>query len=261
MSASLWSRCKGYYQRHAATPLFRKPLPIRPPVPLISFTFDDFPRTAWLTGGAILRPFGIKATYYASLGLTGKQSPSGPIFEPGDLAAILEDGHELGCHTFSHCHSWDTSPAEFDQATARNRAALRDLLPDAEFKSFSYPISPPRPLTKARTARHYLSCRGSGQAFNSGIADLNQLSAFFLEKSRGHLENVRKMIDSNAAARGWLILATHDIAERPSPYGCTPRFFEEVVGYAVTSGSRILPVAESVEVLRGFAGTSGLTKS
>ena len=218
---------------------------------LISFTFDDFPRSALLTGGSILHEFGLAATYYVSLGLVGKQTVAGEMFLREDLYAALDHGHELGCHTFAHCHSWRTAPRAFEQSVLENKTALKAWLPDAEFKSFSYPISPPRPLSKAKIADRFLCCRGSGQTFNAGTTDLNQLSAYFLEQSRDNLPAVKDIIDRNCKARGWLILATHDVADSPTPYGCTPEFFASVVQHAVASGSRILPVAQGLEELSG----------
>jgi glycosyltransferase involved in cell wall biosynthesis/peptidoglycan/xylan/chitin deacetylase (PgdA/CDA1 family) len=216
---------------------------------LISFTFDDFPRSALLTGGAILNRFGRAGTYYASLGLVGKETPSGQIFFPDDLTTLVEQGHELGCHTFSHCDSWATATKTFENSIVQNRAALDRLFPYAEFKTFSYPISLPRPNTKAKIADHFLCCRGGGQTFNTGKVDLNQLSAFFLEKSRGNFQAVKDLIDRNRQACGWLIFATHDISDTHTAFGCTPEFFERVVRYAISSGAEIVPVVEALEVL------------
>ena len=230
--------------------VFRRPQLISLQRPLISFTFDDFPQSALLAGGGILNRFGLAGTYYASLGLVGKQEPSGQIFLPEDLATLFAQGHELGCHTFSHCDSWETEPKAFEESITENGAALHKLYPGAEFKTFSYPISLPRPLTKARTATHFVCCRGGGQTLNVGRTDLNQLSAYFLEKSRGHIEAVRQLIDRNRQVHGWLIFATHDISVNPSPFGCTPEFFEAVVQYAISSGARILPVVRALEELR-----------
>src|ERR1700722_2095292 len=98
-------RISRFYKRKSASVLFRKRLAIQIEQPLISFTFDDFPRTALLAGGAILKQFELRATYYTALGLLGKDSPSGPIAVADDLRRALEEGNELGCHTFAHCHS------------------------------------------------------------------------------------------------------------------------------------------------------------
>jgi peptidoglycan/xylan/chitin deacetylase (PgdA/CDA1 family) len=224
---------------------------IKPECPFISFTFDDFPRSALLVGGTILNRFGLSGTYYASLGLLGKIAPPGNIFVLDDLRTLLAAGHELGCHTFSHCHSWETDTATFERSVVENRSAVRKLIPNHEFKSFSYPISEPRPLTKSRVAEYFLCCRGGGQTFNVGLTDLNQLKAYFLEKSLGSLQTVRDLIDRNRRLRGWLIFATHDISDTPTAFGCTPAFFEGVVKYAVDSGARILPVMRALEALRG----------
>lgn len=223
---------------------------VNPQKPLISFTFDDFPRSALLEGGAILKRYGLTGTYYVSLGLAGQDSPSGPLFLIEDLKTLFEQKHELGCHTFSHCESWQTEASVFEDSVIENREALRNLFPDAKFESFSYPISMPRPGSKARIAPYFRSCRGAGQTFNRGTTDLNQLSAFFLEKSRHNIEVIKNLIYQNHLARGWLILATHDISENPSPFGCTPEFFDEIVRYAVRTGVEIKPVTEALNTLQ-----------
>src|SRR5437773_2236461 len=47
----------------------------------------------------------------------------------------------------------------------------------------------------------------------------------------------------------WLIFATHDICENPSPFGCTAEFFENIVKCAIDSGARTLPVFQALEAL------------
>ena len=138
--------------------------------PLISFTFDDFPRTALLNGGAILKRFGLTATYFTAMGLIGKDSPSGPIENEEDLIKALEDGHELGCHTYSHCHSWTTPTSTFEESVNLNGVALGELVPGHQFKSFSYPISEPRPLTKRAVSKYFQCCRAGGQTLNTAYS-------------------------------------------------------------------------------------------
>lgn len=246
-----WRLSQRMVRNHAARVLFSKVVAVRPERPLISFTFDDFPRSAWITGGAILNSYGAAGTYYASLGQIGSEGLGGPMFAAEDLSPLLAQGHELGCHTFAHCDSWDTRPDEFENSVIQNRVALQELLPGSEFRSFSYPISLPRPMTKARVSRHFECCRGGGQTLNAGRTDLNQLSAFFLEKTRGNFDQVQALIERNRALSGWLILATHDISELPSPYGCTPQFFEKAVSAAVASGAQVLPVIQALEIIMG----------
>src|SRR5882762_3998554 len=258
------ARARRRLELEAAKVLFRRRLAVRTALPLISFTFDDFPRSAFLEAGSILRRYGVLGTYYASLSLMGKQSHLGPMYEAEDLKELVHLGHELGCHTFGHCHSWNTPPDVYEGAILENQKALSELLPGASFQTFSYPFSAPRPEVKKVAGRHFSCCRlgglkpgryffphsAGGQTFNSGITDLNLLCAFFLEKSRGNPEAVKILIDQNARARGWLILATHDVCADPSPFGCTPDFFEQVVQWSLESGARILPVVKALEVLK-----------
>ena len=179
----------------------------------------------------------------------GKDTPTGRIFEADDLTMLLEQGHELGCHTYSHCHSWETKPAAFEESVLENRAALRRIIPKGKFRNFSYPITLPRPMTKARITDYFLCCRGGGQALNVGKVDLNQVSAYFLEKGRHNAQAIKNLIDQNRQVRGWLIFATHDISDIPTPFGCTPDLFEQVVEYVVKSGAQILSVIKALEAL------------
>ncbi|MDH4188471.1 MAG: polysaccharide deacetylase family protein [Nitrospira sp.] len=224
-------------------------------VPLISFTFDDFPRSALHTGGAILKRFGLRGTYYASFGLMGTEAPTGQIFLTEDIGVLLEQGHELGCHTFAHCDSWKTKTPMFERSIVKNGLELSKLVPGGSFRTFSYPISPPRPQTKRTMAHHFSCCRGGGQTFNVGTADLNYLSAYFMEQGRDSPKLLKSLIDQNRDARGWLIFATHDICKAPTPFGCTPKFFEDIVQYAVKSGGQVLPVVEAMEALRSSSSS------
>jgi peptidoglycan/xylan/chitin deacetylase (PgdA/CDA1 family) len=172
------------------------------------------------------------------------------MFLAQDLTNLVAQGHELGCHTFSHCHSWNTSPQVFEDAVIENREALSKFVPGASFPSMSYPISGPKARTKQKMSKHFLCCRGGGQTFNAGTTDLNYLLAHFLEQSRDNPEAIKRVIDQNSQANGWLIFATHDVSEQPTRFGCTPELFKDIVQYAVNSGARILPVAQAYEVLQ-----------
>jgi peptidoglycan/xylan/chitin deacetylase (PgdA/CDA1 family) len=239
----------GVHKRNIARFLYKRLHRIEPDSPLISFTFDDFPRTALQTGGEILKTYGLKGTFYVSLGCLGQDSPSGPLSGVEDVIMAVEGGHDLGCHTFSHCHSWDTRSTVYEQSVIQNQAALDSIVPGARFWSFAYPISSPRPSVKRAVSRHFACCREGGQKPNVGTVDLNQVGAYFLEKVRDDIQPVKKVIDFNTERRGWLVFATHDVAESHGPYGCRPTFLRDVVKHALQSGARILPVNRALEVL------------
>jgi hypothetical protein len=111
----------------------------------------------------------------------------------------------------------------------------------------------PRARTKRRVTEYFVCARAGGQTFNAGTADLNSLRGYFLEKSRENPGAVKRVIEQNRQARGWLVFATHDICKAPTLWGCTPEFFEEIVESAVSSGARILPVVRAWEALDAAA--------
>jgi len=209
----------------------------------VSFTFDDFPRTALTTGGRILTDHGVRGTYFVSFRLLGSKSPSGRIASIADLESLLQHGHEVGCHTFDHLDGTKVTPVEFERSIHANRAALVDSRLGARFGVFAYPLDGPALPVKRITGPHFAASRWGGQTFNHDVIDLNLLKAYFLDqRSPATLKKLANLFESNANAGGWLIFATHDISREPSEYGWGETYFREVVRLAVESGARVLPM-------------------
>lgn len=243
-------RIRNRLRRMASNYLARRPLLNNLKNPLISFTFDDFPASAYDTGGRILAGSNLRGTYYVSLGLANTIQPTGPCFHTEQLEPLITDGHELGCHTYHHLHAWDTSTGDFVKSIHANTAQLQQLIPSAKFHTLSYPISCPRPAIKQLSAKHFDACRAGGQTFNGRQLDLNSLRSYFLERAHSRMETISTVIDANYANRGWLIFSTHDISDKPTVYGCKTSFFEAVVDLSVRSGSTILPVNAALALIR-----------
>jgi peptidoglycan/xylan/chitin deacetylase (PgdA/CDA1 family) len=248
---SFYMRAVSKYRRTVAKHLNCKMAKLHTTSPIISFSFDDAPRTAFIHGGDILKKYGARATFYVSLGMLESDSPSGPIASLDDLQRAVKEGDDLGCHTFDHQHSWETKTKLFVQSVQKNRQVLSNLIPGAMFSSFAYPMCAPKPAIKQRIGKLFNGCRGGGQTFNVGDIDLNLLKAFFLDVKNGDtIDTVKQLIDENAKVRGWLIFATHDIDDNPSRYGCSKKFFEEIVKHSAQSGALLLPVGEVCEGVR-----------
>ncbi len=254
-------RLRNRYRRDMSVCFGRCDADVRPRFPVISFTFDDFPRSALHVAGSILKQNGVRGTYYVSMGLMDQTIPAGTGFSASDLRQTVVAGHELGCHTFHHCHAWETSPQEFEASILANQKMLQHVIPGATFKTLSYPISCPRPETKRRAAGHFLCSRGGGESFNLGITDRNNLQAVFLEKNTTNEDGIKRLIQDNGKAKGWLIFATHDVEEKPSPFGCTPAFFETVVKASIESGAPLLPVGEAWETINSMPSVPNLRKA
>ncbi|HRI38085.1 MAG TPA: polysaccharide deacetylase family protein [Nitrospira sp.] len=221
-------------------------------MPLISFTFDDFPLSALEVGGEILRQHGVAGTYYVSLGLLDREESVGRICSAAHVKEVLAQGHELGCHTFEHCNAWDTEPLHFEKSILDNRLALKEIISNATFMTMSYPIDVPSPSIKQLAAQYFACMRAGGQGINRGTIDLNFVRSFFLEQSRDTPSVISELIDRNRAEKGWLIFSTHDVTNMPTQYGCTPELFVEVVRQAMASGAGVMPVAKALSLVRGY---------
>lgn len=172
MPGSLIKRLQGKYRRTLSTVLARRLVKMQNAMPLISFTFDDFPLSALEIGGRILCSYGVRGSYYVSLGLLDRDEPTGHICSSADLTEVIAQGHELGCHTFGHADAWESDPGSFEESIWANRLRLTEILPDANFTTMSYPINTPQPDTKRRSGRHFAGCRGGGQSFNVREMDI-----------------------------------------------------------------------------------------
>jgi len=248
---SIPSRVKARLRQEAAARLARRPLLMRNAEPLVSFTFDDFPRSALWEGGAILQAHGVAGTFFTSFGLMGRVGPTGEMFSAVDLNELARQKHEIGCHTYDHYHAWDTAAADFEASIIRNREALSKHMPGVHFRTFSYPISSPRPRIKRRTGQYFACCRGGGQSYNLGTADLSNLAAFFIEQSRDNFDAIERLIENNASQRGWLIFATHDVSKSPTQFGCTPSMLEKIVRRALRTGARALSISKALQLVTG----------
>lgn len=166
------------------------------------------------------------------------------------LGNVLSDGHELGCHTYNHPDAWQTGPDLFESSIIENQRALWSIFPGRNFKTFAYPLGNATPRTKRIAGRYFVCSRGGRQTINEGRMDLNNLNGYFLDRRLEESpSSIQTIIDRTCHARGWLIFVTHDVDDDPSPYGCTPDFFEGVVRYAISSGAVILPVIKTCESL------------
>src|ERR1700744_6490478 len=140
--------------------------------PLVSFTFDDFPRNALTVGGKILKASGARGTYYTALGLMGATTELGEQFRRSDLDALLADGHELGSHTFSHVSCRKVTAERFREEGRRGQAAIDSLTGDQQRRNFAFPFGDITMHAKRSAGRYVSSARGIWGGLNDGTADL-----------------------------------------------------------------------------------------
>jgi peptidoglycan/xylan/chitin deacetylase (PgdA/CDA1 family) len=240
----------GAVRRELLCRLHRRLVPLKNSEALVSFTFDDFPRTALSAGGAILENFGARGTYYAASGLMNTVNELGEQFCPGDLEAVVEAGHELASHTYHHISSRAVSGAGFYQDVEKGRKAIEEVV-GAESGNFAYPFGDVTLAAKKTVGPAMGSCRSIFPGLNGPEADLNLLRANSLYGGLEGAHRAEELIAENSRRKSWLIFYTHDVRPNPSPYGCTPALFEAVVSNAARKGAKILTVGDALREIGG----------
>jgi len=238
-------------QRTAVAHLRRKPLRINSARGVISFTFDDFPRSALSVGGAILERHEARGTYYGALSLLGGEEHGQALMIEEDLTALRDRGHELGCHTYSHVNCRSLGEAELNREFTQNNRQAKKIAGGEDFVSFSYPFGEISLLAKSLAAGRFATARGILPGINEGNSDLAALLGNSLYGGLENAEHSLKLIEENERKRGWLIFYTHDVVDTPSPYGCTPEHFAAVVQAAAASNCDVLTMEKAYKVLSG----------
>jgi len=69
--------------------LFKNEVELKLDKPIISFTFDDFPKTAFTHGAKILEKNNVKGTFYLAFGLANTVYEIGEAFSENDVKVML----------------------------------------------------------------------------------------------------------------------------------------------------------------------------
>lgn len=222
----------------------RREVALQPPGPLVSFTFDDFPRTAYTEGSPILKDRGFRGTYYVAMGLMNTRNELGEQFRMDDLEGVVRDGHEAASHTFNHPSARRVGLSTFQKEVKRGREAIREAIGPAASANFAYPHGAATFGAKPSVGREMMSCRGTVAGINGRLTDLNLLRANSLYGDTDRLTEAQQLVLENERRQGWLIFYTHDVQRNPSPYGCTPELLAEVARFVEKRQSTVLTVAE-----------------
>ncbi len=213
------------------------------PQGVVSFTFDDFPKSALTAGGSILERHGARGTYYVASKLAKTDGAVGRLFDVEDISAAHLNGHEIGCHTYTHLKCSEAEKSSMITEVRANAAALSSMIKGFVPKNFAYPYGAVSPLAKRVLKPYFSSCRGIRPGINEGTLDLSELLANSVYASTFDETRMCGLIDQSSAVGGWLIFYTHDVCETPSPYGCKPEQWETIVAYA-TKRTIVLPVRD-----------------
>jgi peptidoglycan/xylan/chitin deacetylase (PgdA/CDA1 family) len=244
---AIWSKAKAKASHRLAMHLRVDQFRLANPTPMVSFTFDDVPKSAATAGAGILEAYDARGTFYISGGLVGTtDSPNWTAIDAEDIVDLHRKGHEIGCHTFSHQRACDLSAESLAAEIKHNQRYLRSLDPSIKVENFAYPFGYGSFVRKHQLRTAFQSCRSIMPGVNSGTVDLQFLRAFPLIERRIDLDEIERAFDEAQTTNGWLIFYSHDVVDRPSPYGCSPA----LMNHALEAASRRkIPVLNMAEAL------------
>jgi peptidoglycan/xylan/chitin deacetylase (PgdA/CDA1 family) len=238
---------RGKLRRRRARLWRSRPLRIAPPLPIVSFTFDDIAESAAEAGAAALEAQGARGSFYVSTALCGREGPMGRYADAEAIKRLARSGHEIGCHTYTHLECGPADPDRLTREIEINAASLAELCGAAP-ETFAYPLGDVSAPAKRELAPRFRLLRALHPGLVSRGSDLDQAPSVTVDGPDGEARGAM-WIERAARRRGWLILCLHDVAEAPSPWGCTPGALERLIELAQRAGCEILPVARALDRL------------
>jgi peptidoglycan/xylan/chitin deacetylase (PgdA/CDA1 family) len=229
-----------------------KPCLMRNDAPLVSFTFDDVPDSAYTNGAAVLEECDVRGTFYIAGGTCGVSSPDWRVIERDQVRSLHMRGHEIGCHTFSHARVDLLDAGALDQECRRNRELLDELCPGIAVTNFCYPFGRTSFPRKLQLLNSFASCRGIYEGVNAGTIDLAMLRVIELYDRTLTPDKLRRVLNETRERNAWLIFYTHDVTDMPSWIGCSPELLRTVVRAAQAARLRCLPVRDALSAI-GYA--------
>jgi peptidoglycan/xylan/chitin deacetylase (PgdA/CDA1 family) len=228
----------------------RRPFEIDLDHAIITFTFDDFPKSAVDIGAAGLEARGWRGTYFAAAHVAGGMTHHGAMFDAGDLQRLSTEGHEIGCHTYGHLDCVDHGVEAVLSDVRRNARALSAMGHEEELTSFAYPYGEATPRAKRALSNWFEAQRGVQAGVNRGVGDLNLLKAVGLDGGEAGRNRAVEAAESLVEAPGWLIFYGHDIQDDPGRWGCTEEHYEAVLQAAERSGAKVLTMRDALAAIR-----------
>ena len=247
---ALWTTAKAKVSHRLATHLRVESFRLRNETPMVSFTFDDIPKSAATTGAKILEDHDVRGTFFVSGGLVGTTSPHWATADAPDIVALHRRGHEIGCHTFSHRRACDLDTAALTAEIEQNGRYLRSVDPSIRIENFAYPFGYGSFGLKPQFKVAFQSCRSIVPGVNKGTVDLQFLRAMPLIDQHIDRDAIARALDETQINNGWLIFYSHDVAGAPSPYGCSPTLLNHALEAASRRKIRGLNMAEALRCAR-----------
>lgn len=244
---AMLQKLTGGLSSKAARHYCSKPFTLHNRAPMVSFTFDDVPDSAYRNGASILEEFGWRGTFYIASGTCGTRDEFWDVISGADVTALHRQGHEIGCHTFSHVPVSTLDADMLDAEIARNHETLRTLCDGLAPTNFCFPFGKVSFARKLQLQARFDTCRSIYEGVNAGRTDLAMLQVIELYDRTLTPEKLAAVLRETRERNGWLIFYTHDVAEEPSWIGCSPQRMRETLAAVRDAGLVCLTVRDALD--------------
>lgn len=211
---------------------------------IISFSFDDCPKSAFVNGLPLIEAQDWRATIYVACGLCETTNHLGLHVSEADIVDAYNSGHEIADHTYSHLSVNDVDLNTYMADIERNQQALQRL-GIQQSRHFAYPYGHVTPPLKKALRTRFETLRGVVTA-PAATQDANLMWATRVY-SNDTIDLVLEKIEVAKTRPQWLHLYTHDVRDAPSKFGCTREDFRTVVEAVKASGVQVTTVDKAYE--------------
>lgn len=223
----------------------RSTLP-EPQSSIVSFSFDDCPKSAITNALPLVEAEGWRSTIYVACGLCETTNHLGLHMSDADILDVYNRDHEIADHTFSHLSADQVDIQTYMNDIERNQRHLKKLgLPRS--RHFAYPYGHVSPALKKALRKRFETMRGVVTSTNT-TQDANLLNATRLY-SNDSIEQALEKIAKAKTTPQWLNLFTHDVREQPSEFGCTIEDFQKIVKAVRGSALRVMTVDDAYRTI------------
>lgn len=215
---------------------------------MVSFTFDDAPKSVVTVGLPILAAAGYPATVYIST----RNTTFHGYMNWNDVALVAQNGWEIGAHTYTHPHLTKLTDAEIVQEFETSNAdyALHGYYPIA----FATPFGAYDDRVLNIVKRYYESHRAAWPAgVNTLSPDPYAIASYEVNRVTT-IEEVTSLLDDLQKNQngGWIVLQLHHLFPKgevvTEEYGSD--LLEAIVEQVKTRHIAVLTVSDALKQLK-----------
>ena len=210
--------------------------------PLLSITFDDGWRSAYLNGTPLLARYNYPATFY--LNPSAIDTPS--FMTSSQVDGLVAAGHEIASHGYQHFDFTTVSTSTLDDQLKR-AAAYFTQVRHQKVTQFATPFGSTDNQVEYVARQYYASLRTTDDGINTRQNfDPYHLLVLYIGKDTPP-SKVAAAIADTQATNGWLILVYHriDTSTEGEPV-ITPSQFNEHLDIIRKSGVAVVPVGAAL---------------